>query len=1110
MERGGVDLPGAATASTDARSTPLPTGTLTFLLTDVVDSTLLWDVAPDVMDRTLARHDAIIDRAVESHGGLVLKHKGEGDSTFCVFRSPAAAAAAAITAQRALHDEPWHPRTPIKVRMGINTGESILRGVDYYGQTVNRAARVRAVADGGQVFVGRATAFAIGDDVPDGVEMRFLRREQLKGIGQAEEIYELVDSRHADDTGSTVVVDRQPPLPDAVVAALPDTLVGRSETLSLIADFLGQPRSGARLLVLRGAPGAGKSTVAAAGASSAHEAGATVLYGACGEKLDTPFEPFRSIVGAYVDHAPRDVLVGHIAERGGEISRLAPRLRLRVGAIPLDTGLDPETARLLLIEATVDLLQRAVQDRPVLIVVDDLHWADQNSVLMIEHLLRVDGPLTIVATSWPATDPTAASLDALLSLPNTFEAQVRGFDAAEIVGLLTELGGSDVAEPSEVAAYFLEETGGNPFFVVELFRHLSETGVVSRPDGPEGALHFALHGGAAPQSIRSVIRERLARLPPDTGRVLSLASVAGREFDPTLLATVLDIDEDAVLDAVEAAARVSLVREVGVDRFEFEHALVQHTLYDQLSASRAARQHRRLAGALESLHGDDANPTLVAGHWLRAGPACRAELGRWARRAGASAMEELAPDDAIRWYTHALAAADDDRERLAILLDLGAAQRWTDDDASRRTLLDAAELAERVGDAEALVRAALTNNRGGASAAGRIDPGRVRVLERALSVVGADDSEERARLLATLAIEHSQGSDWDLAEQYARDAKECARRLGDDTTTLRVLLLTTEATRVPKMLEERLGDSAGLLELARRADDPVMLGTAALRDVRVKLEAAQFDAVGPSLEILRQNARLDPYLGWNHLCVLAVHEHACGRLERALEIAQQAYDTSGSQPDRDAVYLAATAAVRWDQGRLDEMLPLIEAIAERYPGITGFRANLALARCNAGLEDAARDLLRHEVATGFAEHPMNPLWLITMALFASAAIELDDAEAAELLDDRLRPWSGRANTSVVSINGLVTETLAGLSVVRGDFDAAERDADAALDQATRLGARVSATRTHLARARLWARRDGPGDRERALAEAQRCAGMATEIGMHRVRRQAQALADALV
>lgn len=1089
---------------------PLPTGVLTFLLTDVVDSTLLWEAAPGEMDPALARHDAIIDEAVEAYGGIVLKHKGEGDSTFCIFRSPADAAAAAIAAQRGLQAEPWDPRTPIRVRMGINTGESILRGVDYYGQTVNRAARVRAVADGGQVFVGGATAFAIGADVPDGVEMRFVRREKLKGIGQAEEIYELVDSRRPAAEGEARgSLERQPPLPDAVVAALPDALGGRSEKLAMVTDFLAQPRSGGRLLVLRGAPGAGKSTIAAVAAASAHAAGATVLHGACGEQVDTPFEPFRSILGAYVDHAPRDVLVGHIAEHGGEIGRLTPRLRLRVGAIPPDTSLDPETARLLLVEAAVDLLQRAVRDRPVVIVIDDLHWADQNSVLLIDHLLRVEGPLTIVATSRPVTDTTAVALDALLSRPNTFEMHVRDFDGDEIVRLLAQLGGGEVAEPDEVAAYFLEQTSGNPFFVVEMFRHLSESGVVTGPDGPDGRLRFALHGTVAPQSIRSVIRERLARLSPETGRILSLAAVAGREFDPVLLATVLDIDEDTVLDAVEAATRVSLVREVGVDRFAFEHALVQHALYDELSASRAARQHRRLATALETLHGDGANPTVVAGHWLRAGPAGRTHLGRWARRAGASAMDDLAPDDAIRWYTHALEVADDDRARLAALLDLGAAQRWVDDETSRRTLLDAARLAERLDDRDALVRAALVNNRGGASAAGRTDPDRLRVLERALAAVGTADSEERARLLATLAIEQSQGSEWDLAERYAREAKECARRIGDDTTTLRVLLLTSEATRVPKMLEERLRDSAGLLDLARRTGDPVLLGIAALRDVRVKLEAAEFDQVAPSLEILERNARLDPYLSWNHLCVLAVHEHARGHLDRALEIAQRAYDTSASQPDRDAVFIASTAAIRWDQGRLDEMLPLIAAIAERYPGITGFRANLALAQCNAGEYDAARDVLRHEVDTGFSEHAMNPLWLMTMALFASVAIELDHAEAAALLDERLRPWSGRANTSVVSLNGLVTETLAGLSVARGDLDTAELDAEAAIAQATKLGARISAARTHLTRARLWARRAGPGDRERAADEARRCAALAADLGLRRVRAQAEALAGEL-
>ncbi|RPI09399.1 MAG: adenylate/guanylate cyclase domain-containing protein, partial [Actinobacteria bacterium] len=172
----------AIAADEHADDRPLPSGVVSFLLTDVVGSTTLWERAPVAMDAALARHDALITSAVESRGGIVLKHKGEGDSVFCVFETASAAAAAATDAQRRLAGEEWPAATPIVVRMGIHSGEAVQRGRDYYGQTVNRAARVRALAGGGQVLLSSVSASLVGPHLPEGTELRFLRSELLRGI----------------------------------------------------------------------------------------------------------------------------------------------------------------------------------------------------------------------------------------------------------------------------------------------------------------------------------------------------------------------------------------------------------------------------------------------------------------------------------------------------------------------------------------------------------------------------------------------------------------------------------------------------------------------------------------------------------------------------------------------------------------------------------------------------------------------------------------------------------------------------------------------------------------------------------------------------------------
>ena len=408
--------------------------------------------------------------------------------------------------------------------------------------------------------------------------------------------------------------------------------------------------------------------------------------------------------------------------------------------------------------------------------------------------------------------------------------------------------------------YLLDETDGNALFAVELVRHLVETDVLA-PDA-EGRWHAQadLAHIEVPRSVRAVLRTRVGRLDPEAQRALAVASVAGREFDPAVIAAVLELDELAVLDQIEAAVRASLVREIRVGHFQFAHALVQQALYDDLGATRRSLHHRQLAIALEKQPGH-IPAAVLATHWAATGRDHRDRVAEWARRAGDEATTALSPEEAIRWYTTALDAIDaNDPARVDVLIALGGAQRWADADAFRQTLLDAAALAERMGDDDGLVRAALRNNRGGASRAGAVDTERVAVLERALEVVGPDDSPDRARLLATLAIELSQGAEWERRLALADEAVACARRLGDEVTLLRVLLHTTEATRLPPTLDQRIVDTEEMFDIAKRLGDPVLLGIAALREVRVMIEAADFDQVDEAMSVLEDVAHLDQYL----------------------------------------------------------------------------------------------------------------------------------------------------------------------------------------------------------------------------------------------------------
>src|SRR5689334_9966135 len=169
----------------------LPTGTVTFLFTDIVGSTKLWEQHPDETRGALVRHDDLIEQIVTQHDGAVVRPRGEGDSRFAVFARATDAVGAAADLQRALHGEPWPPQTRLSVRMALHTGEADLRESDYYGTAVNRCARLRAVGHGGRTLISETTAQLVRDHLPERAALRDLGEHILKDLQRPEHIYQL-------------------------------------------------------------------------------------------------------------------------------------------------------------------------------------------------------------------------------------------------------------------------------------------------------------------------------------------------------------------------------------------------------------------------------------------------------------------------------------------------------------------------------------------------------------------------------------------------------------------------------------------------------------------------------------------------------------------------------------------------------------------------------------------------------------------------------------------------------------------------------------------------------------------------------------------------------
>ena len=464
------------------------------------------------------------------------------------------------------------------------------------------------------------------------------------------------------------------------------------------------------LALISGEAGIGKTRLCAHLALDARAESATVLYGRCDEDLGVPYQPWGQALGYLVKEAPQKVLDAHVERHGGDLARLAPALRDRLPELPAARESDPETERYLLYAAAVNLLEGASEREPLLLILDDLHWADQPTVSLLRHVLTAASPMrTMVVGTYRDSDlPRDHPLTALLADLHRDQGGERmklsGLESEDVLALMEAAAGQELdADGQALAAEIARETAGNPFFAGELLRHLTESGAIAHHEDGHWRVVGDLSELGLPQSVREVVGRRVERLGSDARTALSAAAVIGRDFDLDLLLAVVDLSEAQLLDLLDEAVGASLLRESSerAGRFTFTHALVEHALYEDLGATRRARLHKRIAEGLEERCGDEPGERLgeLARHWAAA--VVSSDTGKalhYAQRAAERALQQLAPEEAARWYRQALELYDqapggERSERCDLLIGLGEAQRQGGNPDFRQTLLDAAALA---------------------------------------------------------------------------------------------------------------------------------------------------------------------------------------------------------------------------------------------------------------------------------------------------------------------------------------------------------------------------------------------------------------------------------
>ena len=450
----------------------------------------------------------------------------------------------------------------------------------------------------------------------------------------------------------------------AVPAAV--EFVGRERELQAMNEVWERARAGRpQLLFVAGEPGIGKTRLSLEFAGARGVEGTTVLMGCSDEETLVPYQPFVESLTWYVRSCDGPNLRAQLSASGGgaELGALIPELRRRIPDLEGAAAMSPEAQRYRLFEGVTALLSTISRQGPILIVFDDLHWADKTTLLLLRHVMRSAGSarFAIVATyresELDRSHPLADMLTALRGDHNVTRLSLRGLDVATIGGLVAGMFGA--AAPPQLARFVAESTEGNPFFATEMLRHLKETDAVSRLAGPEGR-GMELSRLGLPEGVKAVVGRRLSRLSELCNRVLSVAAAMGREFDIDLLQQVAGIGEDELIESLEHASRAQLVGEVQgtTGRFAFTHALIRETLYGELSSPRRVKLHSRLAEAIERITREGAGHSRLAElayHFTQAASAGFIDKAvEYATRAGDQASEALAHEEAIRLFGMAL------------------------------------------------------------------------------------------------------------------------------------------------------------------------------------------------------------------------------------------------------------------------------------------------------------------------------------------------------------------------------------------------------------------------------------------------------------------------
>ena len=872
--------------------------------------------------------------------------------------------------------------------------------------------------------------------------------------------------------------------PDAVTSV---PVVGRAPERQALRRGVDAAVGGTGAVVLlTGPPGIGKTRVLEVLAEDAASAGVPVRWGRVAEEGAPPLWPWRRVLEA-------------LPEGGTAVEAVLAAL---TSASPEDAA----AARLATTTALADALVASAQPAGLVVVLEDLHWADTASIALLRHLAAdVRRSRLLVVGSSRDSGSLVEALPDLIPLPAVEVLELGPLSVAGVAAYLSAAAGRPV-DPAAVALVH-ERSGGNPLYVRTLTRVLGSALLEGVPVDADVSRRLA-----ESSELRHLVAAVLRPLDEGVRHVVAVAGVLGEEVEPALLAEVAELPRDQVDEALEAAAVAGLLTSVpdAPGRRRFAHALVRDGVRGELSDQARRQWHVRAATALEGrVAAQPHRAAEVATHWLRGAdePAERQRAVRWARRAAEQAVT-VAPAEAARLLSEALAAGApggiDDGERAEVLVALATAEygagRMSSSLQHCRAAADAAEAAER---ADVVAAAALVVRGVGHPL---VATALLELCDRALRR-GPHPPATAARLLAQQALARAELGQVEPARRAAREALAAAEQCGDPQALLVALHAGVDTLDAVAPPQERRALAERALQVAPASGQPLTRLWAHLWRLDAAYQAGDPTAVDEEvarIEHLATDSGL-PLARWHLLRVQAARHANRGRLAEARAANAEAGALALQLQDGSAwgmtnAFKLCLAMVTGDPADLGPDWLSEMAAAPEIPIVVACSAGalLLLGR----REEAA--LRFAQVLPLAAELSRDGRWAGTLDALVEVAEGLGDVAAAEVLHDLLlptAPWSGGPGAGNMFATGSGWRQIARMAAVAGRRDEAREAFERALPVDLRLGAQCDTVHVRLGLAELLAP-DDPGRARRLAAEA---AADARRIGMPGSLRRADVL-----